>query len=162
MIRLYPLAVFELIGDLSVDTGSWFRALAERVEGWVHERARFDENAREQCMDDDVARAIYELDRCIECGCCIAACGVADVNEDFAGPAWLDRIARFMPDPRDCRETADWFEIVANEDGIFKCLGTMACHDVCPKELPLLEVHAFLHRKMLLGSLGIGKGGRSK
>ena len=26
----------------------------------------------------------------------------------------------------------------------------MACHDVCPKELPLLEVYAYLRRKMLL------------
>jgi L-lactate utilization protein LutB len=24
----------------------------------------------------------------------------------------------------------------------------MACHDVCPKGLPLLEVYAFLRRKM--------------
>lgn len=159
-IRLYPLPVFKLIGDLSVDTGSWFRALAERVEGWVHERARFDESAREERMDDDVAQAIYEVDRCIECGCCIAACGVANVNEEFAGPAGLDRVARFMLDPRDSRENADWFDVIANEDGIFGCLGMMACQDVCPKELPLLEVHAFLRRKMLLGSLGNRKAPR--
>jgi hypothetical protein len=25
----------------------------------------------------------------------------------------------------------------------------MACHDVCPKGLPLLEAYAFLRRKML-------------
>jgi succinate dehydrogenase/fumarate reductase-like Fe-S protein len=25
----------------------------------------------------------------------------------------------------------------------------MACHDVCPKELPLLEVYAYLRRKAL-------------
>jgi fumarate reductase iron-sulfur subunit len=161
VIRLHPLPVFKLIGDLSVDTGSWFRALAERVEGWVHEHALFDENAREERMDDDVAQAIYEVDRCIECGCCIAACGVANVNEDFAGPAGLDRVARFMMDPRDTRGNADWFDVVANEDGIFGCLGMMACHDVCPKELPLLEVHAFLRRKMLLGGLAAGKADRS-
>ena len=31
VIRLYPLPVFRLIGDLSVDTGTWFRAMAERL-----------------------------------------------------------------------------------------------------------------------------------
>lgn len=161
VIRLYPLPVFKLIGDLSVDTGSWFRALAEHVEGWVHERALFDENAPEERMNDDVAQAIYAADRCIECGCCIAACGVANVNGDFAGPAGLNRVARFMLDPRDRREDADWFDIVANEDGVFGCLGMMACHDVCPKELPLLEVYGFLRRKMLAAGLGVGKAARS-
>ena len=31
----------------------------------------------------------------------------------------------------------------------FACLGLMACHDICPKELPLLEVYAYLRRKAL-------------
>jgi succinate dehydrogenase/fumarate reductase-like Fe-S protein len=31
-----PLPVFKLIGDLSVDTGTWFRDMHEKVESWVH------------------------------------------------------------------------------------------------------------------------------
>jgi len=54
-----------------------------------------------------------------------------------------------MMDPRDERSDADWFEVVSNSDGVFGCLGMMACHDVCPKELPLLEVYAYLRRKTL-------------
>ncbi len=153
VIRLYPLPVFKLIGDLSVDTGTWFRAMAEQVEGWVHERTAFDPEAPEARMDDDVAQAIYEADRCIECGCCVAACGVANVNPAFLGPAGLNRVARFVLDPRDGREDADWFGLVSSPDGVFGCLGLMACEDVCPKELPLLEVHAFLRRRMLTASL---------
>ncbi|MEJ2603464.1 MAG: fumarate reductase iron-sulfur subunit [Gammaproteobacteria bacterium] len=153
VIRLYPLPVFKLVGDLSVDTGTWFRAMAQKVESWVHARMPFDENAVEDRMDDDIAHAIYEADRCIECGCCIAACGVANVNEDFTGPAGLNRVARFMLDPRDTREDADWFEVIATEDGVFGCLGLMACQDICPKELSLLEVYGFLRRKMLAEGL---------
>ena len=153
VIRLYPLPVFKLIGDLSVDTGTWFRAMAEQVAGWVHDRAAFDAEAPEARMDDDVAQAIYEADRCIECGCCVAACGVANVNPAFLGPAGLNRVARFMLDPRDTREDADWFGLVSSPDGVFGCLGLMACEDVCPKELPLLEVHAFLRRRMLAANL---------
>ena len=52
-------------------------------------------------------------------------------------------------DPRDSRESDDWFEVVANENGVFGCIGMMACHDICPKELPLLEVYAYLRRKAL-------------
>ncbi|NNF67475.1 MAG: fumarate reductase iron-sulfur subunit [Gammaproteobacteria bacterium] len=148
-IRLYPLPVFKLIGDLSVDTGTWFRQMAERTAAWVHERLPFDPTAKEQRMDDDLAQAIYERDRCIECGCCVAACGVANLNNDFLGAAGLNRIARFMLDPRDQRSDSDWFEVVAGEQGVFGCIGLMACEDVCPKQLPLLEVHSFLRRRML-------------
>ncbi|MGB5740166.1 MAG: 4Fe-4S dicluster domain-containing protein, partial [Woeseia sp.] len=109
--------------------------------------------ATEQRMDDSLAQAIYEGERCIECGCCVASCGVANVNPEFLGPAGLNRIARFMMDPRDTRGDADWFEVVSSSDGVFGCLGMMACHDVCPKELPLLEVHAYLRRKVLTSKL---------
>ena len=149
VIRLHPLPVFKLIGDLSVDTGTWFREMVEVSEAWVHANGPFDEKAPEARMSDDLAHAIYESDRCIECGCCVAACGVANVNPSFAGPAGLNRIARFMMDPRDERGDRDWFEVVASADGVFGCVGMMACHDVCPKELPLLEVYAFLRRKSL-------------
>ena len=148
-IRLQPLPVFKIVGDLSVDTGTWFRDMAGRVEAWVHERAPFDPEAEEARMDDDLAQAIYEGERCIECGCCIAGCGVANVREDFVGAAGLNRIARFMRDPRDAREDRDWFDVVATDDGIFGCVGLMGCHDVCPKGLPLLEQYAYIRRKAL-------------
>jgi len=151
-IHLYPLPVFKLVGDLSVDTGIWFREMAERTESWVHERLPFDPDAIEERMDDELAQEIYERDRCIECGCCVAACGMANINADFFGAAGLNRVARFMLDPRDQRSDAEWFEVVSSDQGVFGCIGMMACEDVCPKELPLLEVYAFLRRRMLSAS----------
>jgi fumarate reductase iron-sulfur subunit len=148
-IRLHPLPVFKLVGDLSVDTGVWFREMAEKSEAWVHAKEAFDPDAQEERMDNEVAQKIYDSDRCIECGCCIASCGVANINGNFAGPAGLNRMARFAMDPRDTREDADWFELISNEHGVFGCIGMMACHDICPKELPLLEVYAYLRRKAL-------------
>ena len=152
-ISLYPLPVFKLIGDLSVDTGTWFREMAERTEAWIHEQLPFDPEAEEARMSDDLAQAIYEGDRCIECGCCVASCGVANVEPEFLGAAGLNRVARFMLDPRDAREDADWFGVIATEHGVFGCIGMMACADVCPKNLPLLEVYSYLRRKSLGGAL---------
>jgi fumarate reductase iron-sulfur subunit len=148
-IRLFPLPVFELVGDLSVDTGVWFRQMAERTEAWVHKQLPFDPEASEERMDDALAEQIYERDRCIECGCCVAACGMANINPDFLAASGLNRVARFMLDPRDQRSDADWFELVSGDEGVFACIGMMACEDVCPKQLPLLEVHAYLRRRML-------------
>jgi len=156
-IYLYPLPVFKLIGDLSVDTGTWFRAMVERTEGWIHERLPFDPEATEERMSDDVAAAIYENDRCIECGCCVAACGAANIDSEFLAGAGLNRVARFMLDPRDQRTDADWFEVLAGEQGVFACIGMMACEDVCPKELPLLEVYGYLRRKSLSAAISSRK-----
>jgi fumarate reductase iron-sulfur subunit len=154
-ITLYPLPVFRLVGDLSVDTGTWFREMAAKTEAWIHEKLPFDPAAAEERMSDDDAHAIYERDRCIECGCCIAACGAANVNPEFLGAAGMTRVARFMLDSRDARSCDDWFEVVSTDDGVFGCLGLMACEDICPKNLPLLDVGAFLRRTMLKVGLGV-------
>ena len=45
-ITLMPLPVFKLIGDLSVDTGTWFRATNEKIGSWIHTNAEFDPHVR--------------------------------------------------------------------------------------------------------------------
>ncbi len=147
-ITLMPLPVFKLVGDLSVDTGSWFREMYTTVESWIHTSKEFDPQALEERMENDVAEQIYELDRCVECGCCVAACGTARMRDDFLGAVALNRIARFVVDPRDERTDKDYYEIIGNDEGIFGCMGLLACEDVCPKHLPLQNQLGFLRRKM--------------
>ena len=128
-ITLLPLPGFELIGDLSVNTGKWMRAMSERLEAWVHMKEA-------------------ELDRCIECGCCVAGCGTARMREDFVGAVGLARVARFRLDPRDARGDEDWYAVVGDDDGVFGCMSLLACHDLCPKDLPLATQIAYLRRAM--------------
>ena len=54
-IRLHPLPVFKLVGDLSVDTGNWFREMVDKTEAWVRAKHGFDAAATEERMDDDLA-----------------------------------------------------------------------------------------------------------
>jgi fumarate reductase iron-sulfur subunit len=103
----------------------------------------------EEAMDPDLAEKIYELDRCIECGCCVAACGTARMREDFVGAVGLNKIARFRLDPRDMRTDGDYYELVGDDAGVFGCMSLLACHDVCPKDLPLQQQIAFVRRKMV-------------
>ncbi len=148
-ITLLPLPIFKLIGDLCVDTGTWFRAMNERVGSWVHTSKTFDPQEEEERMDNALAEQIYELERCIECGCCVAACGKANmVPENFMGATAFNRIVRFMIDPRDERKNDEYFEVVGNEDGIFGCLGLLGCEDTCPKNIPLQDQLGMLRRKM--------------
>jgi fumarate reductase iron-sulfur subunit len=149
-ITLAPLPAFELIGDLSVNTGKWMRGMSERLETWVHSQAleRLDINAMEATMEPELAEQIYELERCIECGCCVAACGTARMREDFVGAVGLNQITRFRLDPRDERSDAAFYELVGDESGVFGCMTLLGCEDMCPKDLPLATQIAFLRRRM--------------
>jgi fumarate reductase iron-sulfur subunit len=147
---LAPLPFFELIGDLSVNTGKWMRGMSERLQGWLSTSGPdVDIRRIEQPMEPDLADRIYELDRCIECGCCVAACGTARMREDFVGAVGMNRVARFRLDPRDARTDDDWYDIIGDDDGVFGCMSLLACHDVCPKELPLATQIAYLRRAMV-------------
>ena len=147
-ITLTPLPVFKLVGDLSVDTGTWFRSMYNKVESWIHTDKEFDPSAIEDPMENDIAESIYELDRCIECGCCVAACGTARLRDDFMGATALNRLGRFIIDPRDKRSDREYFEVIGSDEGIFGCMGLLACEDVCPKNLPLMNQLSYLRRKM--------------
>ncbi|MBL8343435.1 MAG: fumarate reductase iron-sulfur subunit [Rubrivivax sp.] len=154
VITLAPLPFFELIGDLSVNTGKWMRAMSERLQGWLHMKEAAPDLGRiEEPMEPELADRIYELDRCIECGCCVAACGTARMRQDFVGAVGMNRVARFRLDPRDARNHLDddsaWYELVGDDDGVFGCMSLLACHDLCPKELPLATQIAYLRRAMV-------------
>jgi fumarate reductase iron-sulfur subunit len=146
-ITLMPLPFFKLVADLSVDTGEWFRDMGTRVESWIESQEAFDPKAEELRMSNETAAEIYELDRCIECGCCVAACGAAQMNPSYLGATGLFRMARFLADPRDSRPESTVFDIVSTEEGIFGCIGLAACEDYCPKDLPLTSQLAYLRRK---------------
>jgi len=149
-ITLAPLPVFELIADLSVNTGKWMHAMSERLRTWVHMKEKEVDLCRlEERMEPELAQKIYELDRCIECGCCVAGCGTARMRKDFVGAVGLNKIARFRLDPRDTRSDDDFYELVGDDDGVFGCMSLLACHDVCPKQLPLATQIAFIRRRMV-------------
>ncbi|AHE98617.1 fumarate reductase iron-sulfur subunit [Thioalkalivibrio paradoxus] len=148
-ITLAPLPFFELIGDLSVNTGKWMRQMTERLEAWVHAQEDVDLRRLEERMEPELAEQIYELDRCIECGCCLAACGTARMRKDFVGAVGLNRIARLRLDPRDARSDAEYYELIGDDDGVFGCMSLLGCEDVCPKNLGLQTRIAYMRRKML-------------
>ena len=150
VITLLPLPGFELIGDLSVNTGKFMRHLSEALGSWIHdsEEQQTSIDALEVPMNPELAEQIYELDRCIECGCCIAACGTRLMRDDFLGAIAFMRVARFSLDPRDHRSDSDWYDIVGDDQGVFGCMSLLGCEDLCPKELPHQTQIAYLRRKM--------------
>ena len=119
------------------------RAMSERLEAWLHMKEQeIDLRRLEEKMEPELAEKIYELDRCIECGCCIAGCGTVRMRADFVGAVGLNKIARFRLDPRDQRDDADFYELIGDDNGVFGCMSLLGCHDMCPKDLPLSRMEA--------------------
>jgi len=148
-IQLMPMPAFDLIKDLSVNTGKWMDAMSKRVESWIHTEEERDISLLEQPVDPDLADETFELDRCIECGLCVTSCATALMKPDFVGPAGLNRVARFQIDPHDERTDADYYELIGDDDGIFACMSLLACEDHCPKKLPLQEKIAYMRRRLV-------------
>ena len=148
LIRLMPMPAFELLKDLSVNTGRWMNGMSKRIESWVHKKEERDYKRIERAIDADEAEKTFELDRCIECGICVASCATALMRPDFIGAVGLNRVARFRVDPHDERSDEDFYELIGDDNGIFGCMSLLACEDHCPKNLPLQERIAFMRRKM--------------
>jgi fumarate reductase iron-sulfur subunit len=147
-INLLPLPAFQLIKDLSVNTGVWMDGMSKRVESWIHTNKKVDIAKLEERVEPEVADEVFELDRCIECGCCVGACGTKLIREDFVGAVGLNRVARFECDPHDERTTEDYYELVGDDNGIFGCMTLLGCEDTCPKHLPLQTKIAYMRRKL--------------
>jgi fumarate reductase iron-sulfur subunit len=153
-ITLAPLPLFELIGDLSIYTGKWMRGLNDRLETWIHDKEeKLNVDKLEERMEPELADEIYELDRCVECGCCVAGCGTVQMRPDFVGAVGLNKIARYHLDPRDNRSDEEYYELIGDEDGVFGCMTLLGCEDVCPKDLPLQSKIAYLRRMMVTTGL---------
>ena len=153
-ITLAPLPLFELIKDLSIYTGKWMSGLNDRLETWIHEKEEeLNVDKLEERMEPALADEIYELDRCVECGCCVAGCGNIQMNNNFVGAVGLNKVARFHLDPRDNRTDEEYYELIGDEDGVFGCMSLLGCEDVCPKDLPLQSKIAYLRRMMVTTGL---------
>ena len=85
-------------------------------------------------------RAIDPQRECIYCGLCYSACSVAGLDEDFLGPAALNRAFVAVADSRS--ESSDVIlQKVATERGLWHCHTLFECTAVCPKDIsPALAV----------------------
>lgn len=148
-ISLMPLPGFELIGDLSVNTGKFMRQLAERLQLWLQPKAADNDiHKLERPMSPEEAEQLYELERCVECGVCVSACATRQMRDTFVGAVGLMKIARFELDSRDTRTADDFYHVIGNQDGVFGCMTLLGCQDNCPKSLPHMQQIAYLRRKM--------------
>jgi len=141
---LEPLPHLEVLRDLVVDMGPFWEKY-ERIRPWLHAEIG-------DCGSTAVSPAeSQKLDRyvnCILCGLCYAACPVLSGTPDFAGPAVLAKLYRFVSDPREESASRALGE-VDQQAGVWGCRMVTRCIETCPKNVRPTDAVAGLRRLLV-------------
>ena len=71
---------------------------------------------------------------CINCGVCYAACDTVTWNDDYLGPAALNRVWTLVNDARDGGRKSH-LVAVSNDGGCHACHSHQSCQTYCPNSL---------------------------
>ena len=93
---------------------------------------------------------------CIGCAVCYASCDVVTWNQDYLGPAALNRAWTLVNDARDGAR-GERLDAVAGDAGCHSCHSTRSCTERCPKQIDPSGAIAGLKRTLFWESLFGGK-----
>ena len=150
-ITVAPLRNLPVIKDLVVDMASFWEKIRD-VHPWLVSAARLaPEGVPAQTKARDHPHPqFHNVDACIMCGACVAACTVHEVSKGFAGPAALAKADRFLSDPRESPSSIRArLSALQDDHGIWDCTRCNFCVEVCPKDVKPMEAIIRLRRASL-------------
>jgi len=134
-----PLKNFPVLKDLAVDMSSFWGKVGA-IEPWLRDAGRPAAGAAD----------FHNVDACIMCGACVAACTVHEVDKGFLGPAALAKAYRFVADTREPgpARTAR-LAALQGPTGMWDCTRCNFCVEVCPKDVQPMEAIIRLRREAI-------------
>jgi succinate dehydrogenase / fumarate reductase iron-sulfur subunit len=157
-VAVAPLRNLPVIKDLVVDMSSFWGKVRD-ITPWLSatpQRRAADSRALRSSRID-----FHNVDACIMCGACVAACTVHEVSRMFLGPAALAKADRFVADPREpapAKRTR--LTVLEQAHGIWDCTRCNFCVEVCPKDVRPMEAIIRLRRAALEAGLTSTGGAR--
>jgi succinate dehydrogenase / fumarate reductase iron-sulfur subunit len=145
-ITLAPFTKFPLIKDLVVNRTKMFDAL-KKVKAWVSVDGTWDSEENGPKIAPEVQEALYELSKCMTCGCCSESCPQVNEKSPFMGPAAMSQMRLFNAHPTGAFEKSDRLRVALGDEGIAGCGNAQNCVKVCPKNIPLTESLAIIGRE---------------
>lgn len=143
-ISLKPLRHIPVIKDLTVDLKSLIKRLKE-MEPYFIPRTLSPEPAHIK-PDSRERRLIGLHTECIACGSCVSACTMMYWSPEYLGPMNLNRAFCLVADSRNI--FGKRLELIAGENGIYRCHMEFNCTEVCPKHIsPTRGIH-YLKRRL--------------
>jgi len=150
-IQIAPLANLPVVKDLVTDMREFF-------DKWARARGRFAPGATRKEPFARVASNSPERVaanagiECIGCGVCYASCDVVSWNQDYLGPAALNRAWTLVNDVRDTAQR-ERLAAVAGDAGCHACHTHLACSERCPKQIEPTASIAGLKRAVAIAAL---------
>ncbi len=152
-VRVEPLPHQEVVKDLVVDMEHFYEQM-RAVEPYFDPDETPDEELAEQPQSPENREQIKLSTRCIWCGACMSSCNVAAGDNQYLGPAAINKAYRFVMDEREGDDRAqERLEIVQQEHGVWRCQTQFSCTEVCPKDIPLTEHIQELKREAVKNNL---------
>ncbi len=160
-ITVAPLKNLPVIKDLVVDMSSFWGKVRD-VTPWLLASPKTDaEQPSGQMTLVPGSYRFHNVDACIMCGACVAACTSHEVSKGFLGPAALAKAARFVSDPRESKASKRTRLVeLEKENGIWDCVRCNFCVEVCPKDVKPMEAIIRLRRAAIEAGLTSSSGAR--
>jgi fumarate reductase iron-sulfur subunit len=158
-LEIRPLANLPVLRDLATDMAPFF-------DKWARAKGRFEPR---QAEDGAVPAEFHVVPpasakrqaadagiECIGCGVCYASCDIVAWNQDYLGPAALNRAWTLVNDVRDAARAAR-LDAVAGDAGCHSCHSTQSCTERCPKNLDPSGAVAGLKRTLFWNVFGMDR-----
>ena len=152
-VRVEPLPHSEVRKDLVVDLEHFYDQM-EAVEPYFQTNEYPDGELEEQRQTRENREKIKMSTRCIWCSACMSSCNIAAGDNEYLGPAAINKAYRFAMDEREGEEIKQKrLEIIEQEHGVWRCQTQFSCTEVCPKDIPLTEHIQELKREAVKNNL---------
>jgi len=153
-VRIEPLPHQEVVKDLVVDMQHFYDQM-ESVEPYFQTDDLPKKSAlEEQRQDRENREKIKMSTRCIWCGACMSSCNIAAGDNEYLGPAAINKAYRFAMDEREGEKMKQHrLNIIEQEHGVWRCQTQFSCTEVCPKDIPLTEHIQELKREAVKNNL---------
>ncbi|WP_336133457.1 succinate dehydrogenase/fumarate reductase iron-sulfur subunit [Natronomonas amylolytica] len=151
-VRIEPLPHAEVVKDLVVDMEHFYDQM-EAVEPYfqTNDLPAADE---EQRQSRENREKVKMSTRCIWCSACMSSCNIAAGDNEYLGPAAINKAYRFAMDKREGEDMKEHrLNIIEQEHGVWRCQTQFSCTEVCPKDIPLTEHIQELKREAVKSNL---------
>ena len=152
-VRIEPLPHADVVKDLVVDMEHFYDQM-EAVEPYFQTNDSPDGDLEEQRQTPENREKVKMSTRCIWCGACMSSCNIAAGDNEYLGPAAINKAYRFTMDEREGEDMKQQrLKIIEQEHGVWRCQTQFSCTDVCPKDIPLTEHIQELKREAVKNNL---------
>ena len=144
-LEIAPLHNLPVIKDLAADMDPFFDKWVA-AEGYHHPSRSRDEPIAPITEDSKERQQANAGIECINCAVCYAGCDTVAANNEYLGPAALQRAWTLVNDSRDSNQQGI-LDAVSGGGGCHNCHSMGSCTAYCPNELDPTSAIAGLKQK---------------